>query len=64
MAEEQTYRDYRLVVSPEGHGWKVLIYEPGRGRERPEIPVTTDPTGRTTVIDEAKRIVDRLLRPT
>ena len=47
MDEEQTYRDYRLVLSPEGEGWKVLIYEPGASRERWEIPVTTDPAGRT-----------------
>jgi len=61
MAEELTYRAYRIVPLPYGRGWQALIYAPGSNRYLPESPKTRDPAGRTSVIDTAKLIVDRLL---
>jgi hypothetical protein len=60
MAEELNYKGYRMQVSPQGPGWKVIIYAPGAMLALDEIPYTRDPPGRDQVIEEAREIVDRL----
>jgi hypothetical protein len=59
-AEELNYKGYRLQVSPQGPGWKVIIYAPGAMLGLDEIPYIRDPAGRDQVIEEAREIVDRL----
>jgi hypothetical protein len=44
MAEELNYKGYRMQVSPQGPGWKVIIYAPGAMLALDEIPYTPDPT--------------------
>jgi hypothetical protein len=60
MAEELSYKEYRLQVSPQGPGWKVIIYPPGAMLAINEIPYTRSPAGHDQVIEEAREIVDRL----
>ena len=60
MAEELTYRAYRIVPLPYGRGWQDLIYAPGSNRYLPESPRTRDSAGRISLRDAAKLIVDRL----
>ena len=61
MAEELSYKEYRIVPMPRGWGWQALIYAPGSNRHLPESPSTRDPVGRTSVMDTARLVVDRLL---
>jgi hypothetical protein len=61
MAEEVQYRGFRIMVLVQGTGWRAFIYEPGSRLARREILFTAEPTGRKTVVDDAKRIIDRLL---
>ena len=61
MAEELAYKEYRIVPMPRGWGWQALIYAPGSNRHLPESPSTRDPVGRTSVMDTARLVVDRLL---
>ena len=61
MAEQVQYRGFRLMVVAHGIGWQVVIYEPDSRFAREEVLYTADPTGRTTLVDDAKRIVDGLL---
>ncbi len=58
LAEELTYREYRIVLMPYSRGWQALIYAPGSNRYLPESPSTRDPAGRTSLRDTAKLIVD------
>jgi hypothetical protein len=60
MAEELSYKEYRLQVSPQGPGWKVIIYPPGAMLAINEIPYTRNPAGQDQVIEEGREIVDRL----
>jgi len=62
MAEELAYKEYRIVPMPRGWGWQALIYAPGSNRHLPESPSTRDPVGRTSVLDTARLVVDRLLQ--
>ena len=62
MTEETRYRDYLIVLEPFGAGWRVFIYAPGSVLPHEEIPSTSNPAGRSQLMDEAKGIVDRLLR--
>lgn len=61
MAEEIIYREHRLIVSPHGSGWKVLIYPSGSRFAHAEIPNTSDRGSRDDVIAQARRIVDGLI---
>jgi hypothetical protein len=62
MAQELAYKEYRIVPMPRGWGWQALIYAPGSNRHLPESPSTRDPVGRTSVLDTARLVVDRLLQ--
>jgi hypothetical protein len=60
MELELVYKEYRIVPMPRAGGWQALIYAPGSHRHLPESPSTRDPVGRTSVIDAARLVVDRL----
>jgi hypothetical protein len=64
MAEKLKYKGYRIALMPYSRGWQALIYAPGSNRRRPESPITRDPVGRTSVMEAARLIVDRLLQST
>jgi hypothetical protein len=61
MAEELRYRGFRIMVVAQGTGWRAFIHEPDSRLARQEVLYTAEPAGRTTVVDDAKRIIDGLL---
>jgi hypothetical protein len=61
MIDDIEYRGFRLMLMVNGTGWRVFIYGPNSKLLEGEMPSTTNPAGRTAVIDEARQIVDRLL---
>ena len=62
MAEKTRYRGYLIVLEAFGTGWRAFIYAPGAALALEDVPNTSSPAGRTALMDEAKGIVDRLLR--
>jgi hypothetical protein len=62
MKEELYYKDYRLVVSTSGPGWRVFIYAPGSSRSFNTMPHTRDKAAREVAIAEAKAVVDVHIR--
>jgi|HubBroStandDraft_4_1064222.scaffolds.fasta_scaffold15477_3 hypothetical protein len=50
VAEKLSYKEHRLLVSPQGPGWKVIIYPPGAMLAINEIPYTGNPAGQDQVI--------------
>jgi hypothetical protein len=61
MAVEQQYRGFRIMVVAQGVGWRAFIREPRSRLNRQEVLYTADPAGRTSVVEDAKRIIDGLL---
>jgi hypothetical protein len=53
------YRGYHLMVQRHGPGWKVIIKPPVGRLVFTDVPNTRDPEGRSTVLNEARALVDR-----
>lgn len=61
MAEELSYKGYRLQVSPVGKGWRAMIYPPGSSSALSESPAVLEKISKVEIVAEAKRIVDARL---
>ena len=55
------YRECRIELLPFGPGWRAFIYQPGSILAEPDIPWTRGPAARTTVLDQARAVIDSLL---
>jgi hypothetical protein len=61
VAEELSYKGYRLLVSPVGKGWWAMIFPPGSSSALPESPATLKKSPKETIVAEAKKIIDARL---
>jgi hypothetical protein len=62
MAEELNYKGYRLLVSPVGNGWRVMIFPLGSSSALPESPTMLEKSPKEAIVTEAKNIVDARLK--
>jgi hypothetical protein len=58
VAQELSYKGYRLLVSPVGKGWRAMIFPPGSSSALPESPATLEKSPKEAIVVEAKKIVD------
>jgi hypothetical protein len=63
VAEELSYRGYRLLVSQVGNGWRAMIFPPGSSSALPESPATLEKCPKEAIVAEAKKIVDERFNP-
>jgi hypothetical protein len=61
VAQELSYKGYRLLVSPVGKGWRALIFPPGSSSALPESPATLEKSSKEAIVAEAKKIIDARL---
>ncbi len=61
MAEELTYKGYRLLVSPVGKGWRAMIFPPGSSSALSESPAMLEKSPKEAIVAEARKIVDTWL---
>jgi hypothetical protein len=61
MAEELSYKGYRLLVSPVGKGWRAMIYSLGSSSALPESPSILEKCSKDEIVAEAKKIIDARL---
>jgi hypothetical protein len=61
VAEELSYKGYRLLVSRVGKGWRAMIFPPGSSSALPESPATLEKSSEEAIVAEAKKIVDARL---
>jgi hypothetical protein len=61
VAEELRYKEYRLLVSPVGKGWRAMIFPPGSSSALSESPATLEKSSKEAIVAEAKKIVDARL---
>ena len=59
--ETTMYRNHLLELHPHGVGWKVYIFAPDANVAVDESPYTNDTSGKHMLLEDARRIVDRLL---
>ncbi len=61
VADEHRYRDHRLVLAPQGEGWRIDVY--ADGARMPELVISSlgDPAGEDVALDDAKQAIDQLL---
>lgn len=52
------YKDYRIVVSSVGRGWRALIYAPGSNTALRDSPASLEECAKEAIVAEAKCIVD------
>src|SRR5262249_39931666 len=58
VAQELSYKGYRLLVSPVGKGWRAMIFPPGSSSALPESPATLEKRPKESIVDEEKKISD------
>jgi hypothetical protein len=61
VAEELSYKGYRLLVSPVGKGWRTMIFPPGSSSALSESPARLEKSTKVAIVAEAKKIVDARL---
>ena len=61
MAEELSYKGYRILVSSVGKGWRAMIYAPHSESALPESPATLEKSSKEAIVAEARKIVDAQL---
>jgi hypothetical protein len=52
------YKDYRIVVSSVGRGWRATIYAPGSNTALRESPASLEECRKEAIVAEARWIVD------
>jgi hypothetical protein len=61
MADELNYKEYRLLISPVGKGWRAMIFPPGSSSALPESPATLEKSSKEEIVAEATKIIDARL---
>jgi len=61
VAQELSYKGYRLLVSPVGNAWRAMIFPPGSSSALPESPATLEKSPKEAIVAEAKKIIDARL---
>jgi hypothetical protein len=61
VAQELSYKGYRLLVSPVGKGWRAMIFPPGSSSALPESPATLEKSSKEAIVAEAEKIIDTRL---
>jgi hypothetical protein len=61
VAQELSYKGYRLLVSPVGKGWRAMIFPPGSSSALPESPATLEKSSKEAIVAEAKKIIEARL---
>jgi hypothetical protein len=61
MAEELNYKGYRLLISPVGKAWRVMIFPPGSSSALPESPATLEKSPKEEIVAEARKIINARL---
>ena len=61
VAQELSYKGYRLLVSPVGKGWRAMIFPPGSSSALPESLATLEKRPKEAIVAEAKKIIEARL---
>ncbi len=61
VADEHRYRDYRLVLAPQGEGWRIDVYADGVSTPEMVISSSGALAGEDLALDDAKWAIDQLL---